>query len=419
MPRCAQIRHKLFAGTTLGLIGVLGQSANAQQGSIGQNPINAIQVSTQSILLDSTASIIDETDEQIQADAQSTPARLPLDVSQEQIGDTELVQQLYPNGSLKVAKHVKLDSNGNYVNHGEYQEWTESGEVRIAGQYEMGKRQGLWVRFCSAKESKLLETEPYNKFKAPFQSTAEFTDGTMNGVWTITDKDGKKISEIQLLHGKRHGIATWYHTNGTALWQSEYKNGLLDGVFTEKDAAGKLVRQTQFINGQKSEKKSEQYANKKPKLEFQLLTPAQLPTSLDDWTTTTLATYDVKGEETKHGTYTVYYENGSIRSQANYRNGVQDGDFVGYFPNNQREVQGSYRNGKQQGKWSWWHENGMRKAIANYEQGSLTEPSLAWNDQGERTESADMPKSQPVSTQAPDQSTSSRASSNIRRPSNK
>ncbi|MFO0940819.1 MAG: hypothetical protein U0930_08625 [Pirellulales bacterium] len=395
----------------------------------------AILTSAESLLLE-TSSIIEIVDDSLKNDEQAPPARLPLEVTQSQVGevgDDELVQQLHPNGSLKVAKHVKLDVNGNYVSHGEYQEWAESGELKMSGHFNMGKRDGLWIRFCHAKESKLLETEPYNKFKAPFQSTAEFVGGKLHGLWTITDKDGKKVSEIQLAEGKRSGIATWYHSNGAVFWQSEYKNGLLDGVFTEKDSTGKVTRQTQYIQGQKAEKNSEYYANKKRKLEYQFLTPAQVPVTLDDWNSTTLATYDVKGNEVKHGTYTVYYENGSVRSQVTYNQGVQEGSFVGFFPNNQREVVGVYLGGKQHGKWSWWHENGMRKAVANYDHGVLVEAALAWNDQGERIEANELPKSLPVSTPAPisapapvpaanpapssEQSTSSssRSASNIRR----
>lgn len=420
MPRSRSLFHFcLLSCSTLTIVG-LTQTATAQQSTSSSNArsVPAILASTESILLETSSiiEIIDETNEQ-----QSAPVRMPLDVSPSQLGDVELVQQLYPSGSLKAAKHVKLDSKGNYVNHGEYQEWAESGELRVSGHFEMGKQHGLWVRFCTTKESKLLETEPYNKFKAPFQSTAEFDHGKLTGVWAITDKDGKKVSEIQLADGKRNGISTWYHSNGSVLWQSEYKDGQLNGMFIEKDATGKITRQTQYVHGQKTEKNIEYHANKKRKVEYQYLTAAQVAVSLDDWNKTTLATFDVKGGEVRHGSYTVFYENGSVRSQTNYKLGVQDGDFVSYFPNNQREVVGAYSAGKQHGKWSWWHENGMRKAIATYDQGVLTEPTLAWNDQGERVEAADLSKSVPVSTPAAtptseqSNSSSSRSASNIRR----
>ncbi len=331
----------------------------------------------------------------------------------------ELVQQLYPNGSPRVTKHVKLDNKGNYVNHGEYQEWSPNGELVVSGEYQMGQQHGLWIRICPTKQSKLFESEPYTKFKAPFQSTAEFVEGKLHGVWTISDKEGKKVSEIQFASGQRNGLATWFHLNGTVLWQSEYKTGKLHGTFVEKDVTGKITRQNQFVDGRRLAKSNEHYVSKKPKVEYEVLSPAQVLVSLDDWNTSTLATYDSQGEEIKHGSYTFYYETGSVRSKTTYKNGLQDGEFAAWYPNNQREVVGNYVDGKQHGKWSWWHENGMRKAIANYEQGHLIEAPMAWNDQGMRVEATELIESKPTPVQQREDAQSSRSASTSRRPGKK
>jgi antitoxin component YwqK of YwqJK toxin-antitoxin module len=360
---------------------------------------------TYSIELTASRSILEDEPEEYVVQVDTTdvvsPAIVPANVSTDLAEGVELVQQFYSDGSPRIAKHVALDPNGNYVNHGEYQEWTEKGDLIVSGQYEMGKQKGLWVRFCDANSSKLFASEPYKKFKAPFQSTVEFVDGKMNGVWTIADKDDKKVSEIQLVAGKRSGRAVWYHPTGSVLWQSEYQDGLLNGNFIEKDATGKVTRQIQYLNGQNGEKKTEYHANKKPKLEYQYLTPAQTLVTPDDWNTSTLATYnsagtdDSKPEIIKHGSSVSYYENGSVQSQTSFKNGLQDGEFVRWFPNKQKEITGHYSQGRQTGQWSWWHENGMRKATATYENGSLVGTVMAWNDQGIRVSSADF-----VNTQA-------------------
>ena len=333
--------------------------------------------------------------------------------------DGELVQQLYANGSPRISKHVKLDANGNYVNHGEYQEFGPTGDLVVSGEYRMGQQHGLWIRICATKQSKLFESEPYAKFKAPFQSTAEFAEGKLNGVWSISDKDGKKVSEIQFASGQRNGLATWFHPNGTVFWQSEYKAGKLNGAFIEKDVSGKITRQNKFVDGHRLAKSTEHYASKKIKVEFDVLSPAQVLVSPDDWNTSTLATYDPKGDEIKHGSYTYYYETGAVRSKSNYKNGLQDGEFAAWYSNNQREVVGSYVDGKQHGKWSWWHENGMRKAIANYEHGQLTEPAMAWNDQGVRVEASELIESKPAPVPQSEEPKSSRSASTSRRPGKK
>jgi antitoxin component YwqK of YwqJK toxin-antitoxin module len=369
--------------------------------------------------------------------APKAPAKLPRSAQANE--GTELIQTVYPNGSPRISKQVALDPEGNYVNHGEYQEWSEAGGLLLNGHYDMGKQTGVWIRTLQAKESKLFESEPYKRFKAPFQSTAVFEDGKLHGLWAITDKEGNKVSEIQLSSGKRDGLAVWYNPSGTVLWQSEYTDGVLHGTFVEKDAAGKVTRQTQFINGRKVDKKSESYANKKTKSEYQFLTAPQALVTPDNWNTTTLAVYKVEGEEIRSGLFTTFYEGGSVRSQTNYVNGIQDGEFLSWYSNNQRESAGRYSNGRQSGKWSWWHENGMRKATATYENGAIVGTVLAWNDQGIKINPGDFAKAQSEaaksvpgateksatnakSPQQPARSTnaaSSRSASNSRRPGSK
>jgi antitoxin component YwqK of YwqJK toxin-antitoxin module len=384
--------------------GAIGIIIASNSSALAQQNLNS-SAKPFSIELNSSRSILENDREEytvvVETPAVVSPAVVPAVSSTGLPEGVELVQQLYPNGSPRIAKHVTLDSKGNYVNHGEYQEWSEKGDLMVSGQYDMGKQKGLWVRYCDANSAKLFASEPYKRFKAPFQSTVEFADGKMNGVWTIADKDNIKISEIQLVAGKRNGRAVWYHPTGNILWQSEYQDGLLSGNFIEKDATGKMTRQIQYLNGQKGEKKTEYHANKKPKQEYQYLTSAQTVVTLDDWNTSSLATYDSaatdhsKAEIIKHGSSISYYENGSVQSQTSFKNGLQDGEFVSWYPNKQKEITGHYSHGRQTGQWSWWHENGMRKATATYENGSLVGTVMAWNDQGIRVHSADF-----VTTQA-------------------
>jgi antitoxin component YwqK of YwqJK toxin-antitoxin module len=297
---------------------------------------------------------------------------------------TELIQQKYPSGKLHIERQVTLDPQGNYVSHGDYQEWSESGDLITTGSYHMGKQQGVWVRFLSSTESRLFEKEPYRKFKSPFQSTVEFERGKMNGVWTIIDQEGRTVSQIQLVDGLRDGPAMWYLPNGTVLWQSEYREGILDGSFVEHDSSGKMVRSQQYQRGKRIEQKKQYYSNKQIKSEYEYLTASQRMVVPDDWNQNTLAVYEVSGEPVKHGQHTVYYENGAVRSVVTYDEGRLVGKFESWYPNGQREVVGGYRDGVQQGTWNWWHPNGMRKTSVAYQDGKISTEVMAWNDTGLR-----------------------------------
>ncbi|MBX3420881.1 MAG: hypothetical protein KF752_04915 [Pirellulaceae bacterium] len=294
----------------------------------------------------------------------------------------EVIQQRYPSGQLHITRQVILDSNGNFVNHGEYQEWSQRGDVIVSGTYKMGRADGVWIRFCTAGSSKLFEKEPYTKFKSPFQSSVEFSDGKMNGMWTISDAENRTISQIQLLDGLRDGPAIWYYPGGHEFVLSHYQQGLPHGDLVQKDAKGNIIKQLRYTAGQRVERKQEFFADKKPRIEYEYLTAAQKLTAPDNWHENTLASYEVQNVEIRHGDYTAYFENGAVRYQASYQHGQLHGKFASWYANGQPESTGQYAAGQQVGKWNWWHDNGMRKAIAEYHQGQLSSGVLAWNDQG-------------------------------------
>jgi uncharacterized protein len=300
---------------------------------------------------------------------------------------TELIQQRYPSGKLFVERRVTQDAQGNYVNHGDYQQWSEAGDLLVTGSYQMGQQHGVWVRFCDAGQSKLFEKSPYRSFKPPFQSTVEFSDGRMNGVWTITDQEGRTVSQIQFADGRREGPAIWFHPNGSILWQSEYQDGLLTGSFLENDANGKLSRSEQYRNGRRIDTKRHYFANKQVKAEIEYLSPQQKLIQADDWNRTELAVYEVSGSTVRHGQTTEFHENGTVKSTANYNLGKREGAYEAWYPNGQREVMGAFRSGHQEGDWSWWHPNGMRKISVAYQDGAISGEVLAWNDAGSRIQS--------------------------------
>ena len=299
---------------------------------------------------------------------------------------TEKIRERFKDGKVHIERNVALDRSGNYVNHGDYEEWNQNGDVVCTGSFQMGQRHGPWIRFYQSKEAKLFGTQPYARFKAPFQSSVEFENGKMNGVWVIVDADRRVVSQIQLHEGTRNGQSAWFYPNGQLMFQADYANGVLNGVFIEKTPEGKVVREESYVDGQRTEIVKEQYANKAPKSETHYLTAAQRVLAQDDWENVTLATYSTEGEHLKHGPYVVYYENGQVKLRGAHERGVASGLFESWHANGEKAVAGWYENGAQHGKWSWWHPNGMRQSIATYDQGKVADEVLAWNEQGKRVE---------------------------------
>ncbi len=305
---------------------------------------------------------------------------------EEKITETasEAIRERFKDGRVHIERQVALDSDGNYVNHGTYEEWSQNGDVVCTGTFSMGQRQGPWIRFHNPHDAKLFTTQPYARFKPPFQSSVEFENGQMNGVWVITDADRRVVSQIQLTRGTRNGQSTWFLPNGQVLFQAEYTNGVLNGMFIEKTPEGKVVREELYNEGQRSEVVKEQFTNKSTKSETNYLTASQRVVTQDDWTTVSLASYSTVGERVQHGPYVIYHENGQVNMRGAYDHGIATGMFESWHPNGEKAVVGVYENGLQHGKWSWWHPNGMRQSVATYNQGRVNGEVSAWNDQGKR-----------------------------------
>lgn len=335
------------------------------------------------------------------------------DLRAESDGNTEVIRERFPSGKVRIERHVVLDDNGNYVNHGDYQEMNAAGNLICSGHYTLGAKQGVWMRICQSNESPLFQVYPYSKLKPPFKSTVEFDAGKMHGVWLISDAENRVACQIPLENGYRHGQATFFHPSREIQFQADYRSGILDGIYIEKDPTGKIVRQDTYTDGQKTEIERESFpttllngqsSRKQLKTEYQYLTPTQKLLELDNWETSRLATYRTHGERIKHGPFISYYENGQTKSKGTYELGVLIGDFESWYSNGQFEATGAYEQGVQVGRWTWWHVNGMRRALATYENGQLTGTLQAWHEDGRRNTASAQPNQSPsreVKTQTP------------------
>src|SRR5262245_59309468 len=64
----------------------------------------------------------------------------------------EVVRERYPDGKVKIERDVTVDADGNYVNHGAWRMWDDSGRLVAEGQFAMGRRSGQWSRSWSRGE---------------------------------------------------------------------------------------------------------------------------------------------------------------------------------------------------------------------------------------------------------------------------
>ncbi len=298
--------------------------------------------------------------------------------------ETELVQERYPNGGLKIAKEIAQDEEGNLVRHGEWSMWATDGVLIAEGTFKRDKRHGKWKRMAERDESSLLSEEPYKDFQAPFLSEADFRRGELHGAWVIHDSLMRKVSQIDFQHGVRHGKARWWNVEGQLVREISFQHGLVDGDVLRWTNDGQLVGKETYLAGRKLAPKTEYYSDKKKKASGLVLSPRIVTVTPDDWWNIQLAQFEIDENDPSkdHGAQTHWHPNGQVRLEGVFEFGKPTGEFTWWYANGQKAAQGSYTAGRQTGVWIWWGANGLKTTAGEFVGGRPVEQWTWWQTDG-------------------------------------
>jgi antitoxin component YwqK of YwqJK toxin-antitoxin module len=297
-------------------------------------------------------------------------------------GGIEVVRDRYPDGKTKIERQVVLDLTGNYVNHGEWKHLNPKGGVIAQGHFEMGKRLGPWMNWHGPREAPVLNIYPFNKFKPPFRSQANFVDDQMDGEWLIVDSAERKCMQISLSGGKRNGTTTVWLPNGNVFSQATYDQGMRVGDVMEADQKGQLQRVATYIEGRSLSTKTAKGRGKHKKSEEQFLGAPTVQKVKDDFWTLTLAEYVAEGEPVRHGPSTIWFDNGQLQQQGYYQYGKKAGTFTFYYENGQVAASGDYKDDLPDGMWVWSHGNGQKATVGEYRAGREVGEWRWWAEDG-------------------------------------
>lgn len=309
----------------------------------------------------------------------------------------ELIVENYPNGSPRVKRQVTQDLEGNYFNHGLWQLMGKQQEITAQGEFYLGRMNGEWKRLHNKTEGGLFETAPFNKFEGPYRSYAEFTDGKLDGVWKITDRYEQTIFEMPYLEGKRHGTATWYHTNGIKSREVVFHNGELDGPLYEWDMQEKVTREEEYVKGRKIVKETQYFSPKQPMSQNFFLDSKLELSGEDNWWEAKPANYLTVGQRIQHGPTGIWYQNRQPQMQGQFQDGKREGVFIGWHSNGQKDVTGQFRNDLRVGKWTWWHSNGFKRVEGEFSDGVQIGEWIWWNEDGTVRNRRTMKQDKPLS----------------------
>ncbi|MCH7729889.1 MAG: hypothetical protein IH991_25975, partial [Planctomycetes bacterium] len=303
----------------------------------------------------------------------------------------EVFRERFSDGSLKVERDVTLDADFNYINHGMYRRWNESGKLIAEGRFDLGRRVDQWTREFARNESKIFAYMPFKLFKEPFTSTANFREGLLHGKWTIEDEEGRIVSEIEYVNGARHGQMTRFYPDGSKMREINFRNGYVDGLYREFNEKGELVVERKYIDGHYVSVKVEEFVSTTRKAETSYLSPRMTIVSTDDWWNAQLCKYGVeKGELVRHGPQAAWHESGKQRFVGEFNRGKAIGEFKWWHENGQLSRVGTYVDGKQNGVWTWWHTDGSKAIHGTYDHGRRMGRWLFWKPGGQLEVSRDL-----------------------------
>jgi antitoxin component YwqK of YwqJK toxin-antitoxin module len=317
-------------------------------------------------------------------------------------GEVELVRERYPDAKVRIERQVTLNGDGNYVNHGSWKQYTPNGDVIAEGQYNFGRREGLWTKWYSRKDSAALNEFPFNKFKAPLQSQATFVNGKMDGEWIITDAEERKVMLVSLKGGMRNGPTTIWLPTGKIYQQITYLNAVPVGEMIELNSrTGKFETVATYEDGRKVITKSLNYpGSKQKKSEIMYLGAKEVEQSTDNFWTLRLAKFGTDGKNLRHGSAKAWFSNGQPKSDGYYQEGKKSGTFTFWHENGQVASTGEYRDDKPEGTWVWWHDNGQKSAVGTYQNGALIGDWRWWSEDGKLTKQQTYDGTESVTSQA-------------------
>jgi len=120
----------------------------------------------------------------------------PATPSTEPAGPTQVVEEHWPNGRLKVRKELIASSKGGSVDHGTYERWYDNGQKEYEATFVHGQKDGPVTRWHKNGQKWVEE---------------HYVAGQRHGVRSIWNDKGMKAKEEHYLHGKPHG--TWMSWN--------------------------------------------------------------------------------------------------------------------------------------------------------------------------------------------------------------
>lgn len=270
----------------------------------------------------------------------------------------------------------------NKVN-GTVQEFYENGKLATTFNVKEGEREGKLVVVSASGDTVKVKSyskgKPVGAYKEYYlngsvMTKGQYKSGKRNGRWVDYYYDGNIAFKYGYKAGSLHGDYVKFTSGGDTILHKEYLNGILNGVDKDYIENNRILWEHVFKNG-----KLKKYYNYSP--DGELISKGKKGYTLNDRFGYKYVDGTKKGNNF-HGPYTVYFKNGNIKEERNYRKGTLQGEYKEYFSWGGIDEEKYYKDGSLHGEYKSYFDNGNLYAEGHYFEGYAIGPWKYYHPNG-------------------------------------
>jgi antitoxin component YwqK of YwqJK toxin-antitoxin module len=279
---------------------------------------------------------------------------------------------LYPNGSLRAEGEYK-----NGLEEGAFIQYFEDGSKLEESTFVLGKREGETIQYYpSGRKAKTIH---WKNGKREGKETSWYENGViasvLNFVEDLLENDAsnpavviyheqKGIKEIQEF---QKGVPTnshiQYHPNGKERQRIFFKDGKIHGQITTRSSDGKVVGEAQFKEGVPYGRHFLKHENGQIAFVADYDDKGEVDGFIHEYTD---AGQLVGKYRRSQNVFKEYFENGKLRTQGFFNEGVKEGRHVEYNEKGEKIADVEFKSDKPHGHWLSWFEGGKPKQDVTY-----------------------------------------------------
>jgi antitoxin component YwqK of YwqJK toxin-antitoxin module len=234
---------------------------------------------------------------------------------------------------------------------GEYTIWRNKKAMRVHGNYDHGKRDGLWTWSDRDANKERVGNYVDGKRDGPWTEwfenkivfTGNYTQGKPDGEFIYYDRNENELGRFDIANGTGTMLTFW--PNKKIASRQHFSQGAADGVYQELTIRGKVVVEGKFKNDVKHG-------------------------AWKEWTAEGVPTLEQSWKRGKLDGPVKKFVDGKLATEATYKDGKATGPYIEYRAG-RLATTGQFHDDRKTGAWTQYDAEGHATLTASYRDGVL------------------------------------------------